>query len=246
MIKQAVKVGNSAGVILPKEWLNGIVEVKLVRPPINEKEILKDLMEYLQDYLPNILGIYLIGSYSREDYDLESDVDILVITDNINKSIKKGNYEIILISKDIIDKNLSKRLYLLSMIKEAKPILNRNLLEKYKQTKSKINIKKHKKEIKNILKINKDSIEFAKDYDKKILDGTAYSIVLRLREIYLLKCIINNDQPNKKELLEKIPKSVYEGYLRVKRNKKQKDDISIKDTEKLYNLSEIWLKELKD
>ena len=246
MKKQTIKLGNSAGVLLPKEWLNGIVEVKLVRPPINEKELLKELLEKLQKYLPNIIGIYLVGSYARNDHDTNSDIDILVITDKINKLIKIGNYEIILKSEETLKKTISNNLYLLSLIKEAKPLINKKLLEKYSKIKNNLNIKKIKKEIENMSNINKESIDFSIEYKQDLIDGIAYSLVLRLRELYLLKCIVKNKIPNKKELIGKIPKNVYEAYIRVKRNHKQLNNLNPKDAETTYNLIKKWLKELKD
>jgi predicted nucleotidyltransferase len=244
--KQTIRLGNSAGVLLPREWLNSIVEVKLLKTPITKEAILKDLNIYLKDYLENIFGIYLIGSYARGDYDENSDIDVLVITDKINKSIKKNNYEIILISEDNLLKKLFKNLYLISGIRESEPIINKRLLEKFKEIKPKINIKEHKKEIESVLAINKDMIDTAKEYNQNVLDGTIYSLVLRLRELYLIKCIINDKKTDKKEFLKHISKKTYEAYLRVKRDEKEINDISPDNADKLYELTEKWLKDLKE
>ena len=199
--KQTIKLGNSAGVLLPKEWLNSIVEVKLVKTPYSEERILKDLNKYLKNYFKNILGIYLTGSYAREDYDEKSDVDILVITDHINKIINKDNYEIFLISEDNLTKKLSKSLYLASAIRETIPLMNQKLLKKFKDIKININIKDNIKEIEGILRINKEMIDTAREYNQNVLDGTVYSLVLRFRELYLINCILKNKKTDKKEFL---------------------------------------------
>ena len=34
LTRKAYRVGNSAGVVVPKEWMNGFVEVRLVEPPL--------------------------------------------------------------------------------------------------------------------------------------------------------------------------------------------------------------------
>ncbi len=53
------------------------------------KRILKELKIGLQDiYGDQLKGLYLYGSYARENADIESDVDILVI---LNKVERYGN-----------------------------------------------------------------------------------------------------------------------------------------------------------
>ena len=125
-------------------------------------------------------------------------------------------------------------------------MFNKGLIEKYKIRKIDFNFKKILDEIKRILKINKDMIDTAKENNEKILDGTAYSLVLRFREMYLIKCILDNKKPNKKEFLDLTGENVFNAYLRIKRNKKEINNINIKEAENIYELSEKWLKELKD
>ena len=75
-VKKIVKVGNSAGVVLPREWYGGEARVELIKRPMNIQE---DVLKILRPHLPNILGIYIVGSYARGEQTSESDVDILVI-----------------------------------------------------------------------------------------------------------------------------------------------------------------------
>ena len=84
LIKPIVKVGNSAEVLMPKEWINGKEYIKLIKKPLNLK---KDILEILDSYLEDILGVYLVGSYERNEQKDESDVDVLVITEKENKKI---------------------------------------------------------------------------------------------------------------------------------------------------------------
>ena len=88
LIKPIVRVGNSAGVLVPKDWLNGEARVTLVKKPQN---IRQNTLEILNAYLPHIIGLYLVGSYARGEQTSTSDIDILGITDNINKKIKRAN-----------------------------------------------------------------------------------------------------------------------------------------------------------
>ena len=39
LTRRAYRVGNSAGVVVPKEWLNGFVEVKLVAKALPDKSL---------------------------------------------------------------------------------------------------------------------------------------------------------------------------------------------------------------
>jgi predicted nucleotidyltransferase len=239
LIRQTVKVGNSAGVILPKEWLN--TEVKVVLQPRDiEKGIVGLLIK--EKLLEHVKGIYLIGSYARGEESIESDIDVLVVTDNVNKILNKEKYEILLISEENLVKKLPKNLYLISAIKEGVPIINKDLLEKLKKIRPAINLKSYKKEIEGILKINKEMTDFAEENNKKVLDGTIYSLVLRLRELYLLRIIKSNKKVSKKEFLKFVGKSCYNAYSRVKRDQKAKDDVGVEDANKLYNLTRKWLK----
>ena len=129
LVKPIVRVGNSAGVILPKEWLNGEARVTLLKKPENPKE---EILEIIKSYLPSIIGLYLVGSYARGEQNEKSDIDVLGITTNINKSIKNRKYDINLISKDTLDQNLKENILpLLPMLIEASPIINAELLNKY-------------------------------------------------------------------------------------------------------------------
>ena len=129
LTRKAYRVGNSAGVVVPKEWLNGFVEVRLVEPPIktNASYILELLEKSGIDSL-EILGVALTGSYARGEHDKESDIDILVITNNLNKNIKIGKYEITAISEKTLNSQLNNMGFpILPMILEAKPIINNNI-----------------------------------------------------------------------------------------------------------------------
>ncbi len=257
IVKKTIKVGNSAGVLLPKKWLN--TQVKVILEPSN---IEKDVLEILSDegLLEGVLGAYVVGSYSRGEETIESDVDVLVLTSDINKKISKGKYEIICISKKETEKQLGENaLPLLAMIKEAKTIINKDLIEEYKNNLlTKKNLKWHIETTKSALNIVNKDIEIAGQTNQRVSDASAYSLILRLRTVYIIDCIRKKKLWTKKEFLKFVKKisgshKAYERYLKIK-NKNTMDYVLKKsEAEKLSahiknQIKDIekWLKEKRD
>ena len=246
LIKQAFKLGNSAGVLVPAEWKGRKVAVRLI-----EKSISQEIIEILEErnLLKNTMGIYLAGSYARGEETEKSDIDILVITDNTNKQIKIGKYEIVLVSRERFDKFIKNSLYFASLINEAKAILNNELLDSYKYKAREINIRRSFEDIKSVTKINEKSIEIDEELGEKIIDGVIYSLVLRLREIYLIECLKSNKKPSNKEFINLINKIAseesYRAYLRVKNDLKDKKAIPPEEARALLNEIKKRIKRLE-
>ncbi len=257
LIRSAIRVGNSAGVLLPKEFLN--TQVKVVLQPLNvEKDILGILLE--KKLLKDVLGIYLIGSYAREEQTIESDVDVLVITDKINKKIKKGKYEIVCVNKEEVERQLKENaLPILPMIIEAKAVLNKPLLRGYIDFPlNKKNLKWHIDTTKSAMRVVEASIKLSKEMGLLEGDATSYALILRLRTLYIIDCLRKNKQWKRKEFLRLIKKIAgsliaYEEYLKVKNNKgKILYNLPVNEAERLMNyinkeIKEVekWLKEKK-
>ena len=85
LIKKTIRVGNSAGVLLPLDWYGSYVKVILEKPSPS-KEVIEILMRY--NLLGDVIGVYIVCSYARNEQIEYSDVDILVITESTNKKIK--------------------------------------------------------------------------------------------------------------------------------------------------------------
>jgi len=256
LIKPIIKVGNSAGVLLPREWLNGKARIELVEKPL---DINKEVLQILEPYLEDVVGIYIVGSYARHEETEESDIDILAITQKTEKHIKPGKYDILLIPKEIIEQQLEKdALPILPMLIEAKPILNKGLLDKYKKAElTKDNLKYHIETTKSALNVVREDIKAAKELNQKVSDASAYSLILRLRTLYIIECIKNQQICTKKKFLSLVKKitgslSAYNLYRDVKNNKKPGYKLEIKEAEKLsaeinkrLEQVEKWLKEKK-
>ena len=239
-MRQAREVGTSAGVLLPRAWLNKEVVVTL--KDLNDEEIAKGVFEILLEkgLLPDVKGVYLIGSYARGDYDAGSDVDVLVVTEKTNKLIKLRDYEIVLVSEKNLLKNLKTDLYKLLAVKEAKTILNDELMNQCRKIKPKLSVKELKEEIRSVLKINSEAIS---DCGEQVPDSIIYSLVLRLRELYLMKNLLRGKMPGKADFQVLISKGAYDAYLRVKRDKREKNGVSINDALELVEQLKKWLKE---
>tara|TARA_Y100000310_G_scaffold150569_2_gene150053 strand:+ start:4495 stop:5271 length:777 start_codon:yes stop_codon:yes gene_type:complete len=250
IIRTVKELGNGGHIIAPKEWVNSLVEIKIINKPLN---IEKDVLEILKPYLKSVIGIYLTGSYARKEQTSESDVDILVVTDKLNKKITQGKYEIILISEKEIKKSLKENIIpILPMLKEAKPIINPSLLNDLRKTKiTKKNLRWHISHLKSAMEINKGLIDLNKAY---LGDAIAYSLILNLRSIYIVNSLIKNEHWSNtalKQLIKKISNSLiaYDGYLRVKNNRKKGKELTITEASKLYKYiiknieeQEKWIK----
>ena len=240
LVRKIVRVGNSAGVVLPREWLNGTAKVELVRKPLDIKG---DILKILEPYLEDISGIYLVGSYARGEETENSDVDVLVITDKIGKNIESGKYSIVLVPKDVVESTLKNNaLPILPRIKEAKALINNELIGKYKRTElTKRNLKWYLEVTKSAMKVNEAFMNFARVQGKnsKLTDGIAYSLILNLRSVYIIDCIKKEKMWSNKVLLEIIKKlygnlNIYEGYLRSKNNLREREDIELGGAERVY------------
>jgi len=252
-IKKTVKAGNSSAVILPRSWLNKEVRIELIKktPEIILDEIINILKKYVE--LKSIIGIYLVGSYARKDEDKESDIDILVITDGVDKEmINEGIYNILLVSSELLKYKLEKDLLPIGqMIKEARPLLNEVYLNSIKVKTTKNNIKWYINTTQDKLILIKEIIEKSRKINKKNLeDRIAYTLVLRIRTLYIIKKLIKNEYYSKKEFVKLINrisngKDTYESYLTIKNNLKQEKGIDIEEAEKLYNYLKKQLDEIK-
>src|SRR3989344_9668086 len=262
LIRPIVRIGNSSGVVLPRSWLNQTACVELIIK--KSSDIFQEIIEILKEEIEfsKIIGIYLVGSYGRSEETLTSDIDILVITEDITKSIKTGIYSLILISKEKINESINKNAFpLLPMIKEAKPLLNAELLKEFNGLKlTRKNIKWHIETTILSMNENRGLINLTKELGEKNADDSiAYSLVLRLRVTYIIDCLKKGilwNNPKFLKLIKKIASSskAYERYIYIKNDiGKNKSLLPINEAEKLLSYvekknrkQEQWSKELKD
>ena len=71
IVKTVGKWGNSAGILLPREWLGNQVKIILID---RTSEIKKEVLSMLDDCLEDMIGIYLVGSYARGEQQEDSNI----------------------------------------------------------------------------------------------------------------------------------------------------------------------------
>ena len=88
MISKLVqRFGNGGHIVLPKDYVGK--RIRFIAEPKTFEDIKSEILEILKQYFENILGVYLCGSYARNEQTNYSDVDKLVIASAKLKIIDK-------------------------------------------------------------------------------------------------------------------------------------------------------------
>lgn len=243
IVKQVVRLGNSSGVVLPKEWIGGTAKIELVRKPLNIKG---DIFKLLDRYLSSVLGIYLVGSYSRGEQTKNSDVDIIVISDNLRKDIVSEEYNISIYPLKDVKRTIERNpLMIYPRILESKVLLNSSLIKEFSKKFGKKSFKRFIADTKSILRINKEIIKLDKIEGEFISSPQViYSLILRLRGLFLVGCLLSNKRYYKKNFFSRFEAKIgkedfeklYEVYETFKKQEKIKTKIKIAIVEKLFSL----------
>ena len=248
-IKKTVRAGNSSAVVLPKAWLNKEVRVELIKK--TPKTILQETIDIVERHieLNKIIGIYIVGSYARAEEDRGSDIDVLIISSDVDiEMIHEGIYNILILSKELLRWKLKHDLLPIgAMLKEAKPLINSCYTNSIKIKVTKRNVGWYmdttQKKLQLIEKILKRS-------DGKMDDKISYTLVLRIRTLHILQRLIEDQVYSKKDLIRLIARTsgsnnAYESYLRIKNNEKGKYSTSKEEAEKLYTYLKNQLEDVK-
>jgi putative transposon-encoded protein len=119
--KKAVKIGNSAGVLLPKSLLGSDVRIIVVNRPLNIK---RDITKILEPILEDIQCITLIN-FDKEKHKAE----VLAISNKIDKHIDKTNYVIDIVPLIKLKKSLKLNKEKKQRVLNSKPFFNKNFLK---------------------------------------------------------------------------------------------------------------------
>ena len=100
--KTVVPFGNGSIVYTPKKWIGEKVTVVL---EARHRDICTETIDALKPWLDKIEGIYLFGSHARNEQEKNSDVDILVISENKFAPGKKNGLDFLIMTrKDFAEK----------------------------------------------------------------------------------------------------------------------------------------------
>ena len=220
LIKKAVVMGNGAAIYVPKEYSGKQVVIIL---PEGIEAIKRRIIEKLIDYMGNIVGVYLFGSYARNESHLLSDVDVLIITKDEDKSLKQlfDDIDVRVITLEKIKKSIERfPAITIPILKEAKTIINPLLLDELRNIK--INYKNFKWNFDDIKRIIKIIETFIKVDEEDISISHIYSLIMRARICYMIGCLLKNRQFSNKGLqIEMIRRGVdekkYEKYYDIYR-----------------------------
>jgi len=247
------KIGNGGHIYLPKEMVGRKIAISLVEKSISDIE--KEIFQILKAHLSHIQGIYLYGSYARGEQTPESDIDILAITDGRVKIKKRiGSYEITSMSLEQLQKTISYMgVLILPILREARPILNKELVERYKKEKlTKKNTKLYIETAESALNINK---EWITEKDLKSMPAIVYSLIMRLKGLCLIESLVLDRRYSNKRIINILIK---EGFLSDKARQiyrmysEHRDDKNISknlldydDISKLCKITYQYLKKAK-
>jgi predicted nucleotidyltransferase len=244
----ATPSGNGSHVILPKDWEG--YEVSLTRIEIDPK---KDILKFLEPYLSDIIGIYLYGSYARKENEKNSDIDILIITDKKIAIKVKKPFDLTQIEKDKLNKfKKINPILFYSFLFEAETIMNNSFLEGFRKEEFNKNyFKGYLKDTNRVISINQKLLNLDKSEiyaDSNLI----YSLILRLRGIYILETLLKKEKFSNDSFLKLLrnklvhdPKVYYDIYRAIRDNKKPDKKIKIEEAEKLLNLLNNLLKNIK-
>ena len=246
IVKTVVKSGNGGAVWVPRNWMGEKVIVTLPEKPklsLNE-QIINILMPYLKD----ITAVFLYGSYARNEQTVDSDIDILVISNKKFKIYTKNKkIDLIVVKLEELKNTIKKNPIYFELIKGAKSVINSKLLGELKNIKLDFkNFKWFLGTTKDHIKSNKELIELDKLTNKYLSSySVVHSTMVRLRGIFIIKCIIKNKEYSNRSfkkwiLKHKINSLDYDKIYNV--YKAIRDDIRIKNIKVEIILAEKLLK----
>ena len=264
IVKTVVKSGNGGAVWVPKGWLGQ--EVVVILPQKPKLEIKEKIIHLLEPYLKDIISVFIYGSYARHEQIKESDIDVMVITKDkeINKKIflrknffANSNLEITAFELEKFKKAIQKYpVMYYQIVQEAEPLINAHVLDELKGIKIDYkNFKNYLEETKEHIKSSNELLELDKLEGGNIKSySIAYSIILRLRGIFIVKCIFDKEKFSNKNLKKWLIingvsasefEQFYSVYRAVRDSKKISHIIKISSAEKLLNILEKELNTIK-
>lgn len=250
LIRTVSQIGNGAHIFAPKEWINE--KVLIVR--LEKKTIKEKLIEKISPYLDKIIAVLLFGSVAREEETEQSDIDVLIIAKEKFKIEKEKEMDIIILTDKEIPESIKKNPILMySIFKESKTIINPEYAEEFKKIKI---IPRYFSEFieqtKKSIRSDKEIIELDRKTGKYASDSIVYSLILRLRGIYIINCLLDKKDFSNSSFKNWLNQTkvnfsnAYDSYKRIRSEIYGKESkIKILESEKLLTLLESELNKLE-
>ena len=250
IVKTVVKSGNGGAVWVPKDWLGQ--EVVVILPEKPKLDLKEKIIHLLEPYLKDIISVGIYGSYARNEQTKDSDADVLVITQDKRIKLDFKGEKLDIVSFPIGKFRTAIQKYpaiYCQMVQEAEPLINAHVLEELKNIKpSKESFKNYLKETKEHIKSNIELLELDKIDNIYVKSySVIYSSMLRLRGLFIIKCILEKGNFSNKKFKNWLEAKglnrreygdCYMAYRFVRDNEKIKIKIKIQVAEKLINILE--------
>ena len=250
LVRIVTSVGNGAHIFAPKEWINE--KVLIVR--LEKKSIKEEILQRLYPYLDRIIGVFLYGSQARGEATEDSDVDVLVIARDKFEMGEEEKFRFIVITEDSLSNAIKTNpIMMYSIFREAKAIINEDSLNKLRQIKINPGLfKQFIQTTKESIKSDEEIIDLDKKTGETISNSVLYSLILRLRGIFIINSLLNKEKYSnslfKKWINSKCKinyEEVYSIYQALRSGKELGDKVPIKSGEILVDLLKEELKKLE-
>ena len=119
-IKKAVRVGNSAGVILPRKLLGADIKVTVINRPFNLKKV---VFRLLSPFLQDIIGIYVLS---------KKPLEVLAVSSSTKEKLEHDKLALNIIPLPQLRKDLQSSQILRQNLFQAETIMNKSLLDTLK------------------------------------------------------------------------------------------------------------------
>lgn len=197
IVKTVVKSGNGGAVWVPKDWLGE--EVVVILPEKPKLDVKEKVLHLLEPYLKDIISVGIYGSHARNEQSKGSDIDVLVVTKDKNLKLNFKGEKLDIVSLPIDKLKMAIEKYPIiyhQMVHQSEPLVNAYVLEELKNIQiSKesfkaylMETKEHVESSKELLELDKVDNTFLKSY------SVLYSSILRLRGLFIIRCIIKKDK----------------------------------------------------
>ncbi len=200
--KTVKRYGNSGGVYLPADWIGGTARVELVEEPADPR---KDLVKMP---LNHIISVIAYGSYARGEMTPDSDIDLIVVVDDISKAkisteLKK-KYDLQVRTPERIKNSMLRDPIFHKSIKDGSvALINPEFLESLKN-----NVKPEINGINTCIDLAESAIGIARTIAENSDDptGMLYSVVLHMKEMLILECLFSSQKYSTRLLMDEIMK----------------------------------------